>query len=300
MGIKSRQGLFFARLTIKILRLVNSCPRRLRIFGGPLLGGLIGLTGGIPGFFIGFLLGYLLRELFIQSFRDRRILDYFENPGVRQFYESEPGLAAWCALAVLVAAADATTNAGAGAENEDSSNERIMRQVLLGASRVFTDPLTDPFQIEHFSRLALSKRGLLNPDLLAESLAARRRSINQHGSLGLSAGSSQEDSGKLGRGLQNLAVQEKAKALAREIRLVLDPAWEDEQETESSGATDPWKILGLSPQTPAKEVKAHYRRLANQFHPDKLEVLDEDHREMAARAFMAIKEAYQKIAGSGN
>ena len=306
---------FLIRLKIKFRRFINFCPRRLRVLGGPLLNGLIGLIAGIPGFFIGLLLGYLLRELFVQFFRDRIILDYFENPGVQQFYEAEPGMAAWCALAVLVAVegeeelaaefyAENSTKKRAGnpaasplsASGLSGSAERILKQVILVGSCVFTGPLADPFLMEHFSRLALSKRKILNPDLLAESLLARRVALrNTPGEQG--------NLKSLGRVLKILAEGKKAESLIREIRLILDPASKDEQEAEKSSTNgmataDPWKILGLLPGTPIKEVKAHYRRLAKLFHPDELEVLDEKRRETAAQAFMAIKEAYHEIVGT--
>jgi len=276
-------------LKISARKLINRCPRKLRPFAGPLLGGLIGLIGGIPGFLIGLFFGYLLRELFVQAFRDRKILDYYENPGSQRFYEAEPGQAAWCALAVLVSAADSTESVQAPA------SEKILKQVILEASCVFTGPLSDPLLIEHFSRLALSVRDRLNQDLLAESLVARRTL------------SGDKDVRNLGRALSRLATGEKAGRLAREIRRVLDPVSHDEDsENEQdvgnsgpgiNGRRDPWKILGLPPGTPLKEVKSLYRRLAKQFHPDELAVLDEQHREAATRAFIAIKEAYKEIIG---
>ena len=316
MGVKSGAGLLFARLKIRSRRLINRCPRWLRVLAGPLLGGFLGLMGGIPGFLIGLLLGYLLRELFVQFGKDRRILGYFENPGAQQFHEGESGLAAWCALGVLVAS-EASAEVPAESSGKKSgqfppgsskafAGERILKEVLLTASCVFTGAGADPFLIEHFSRLALSRKDSLNPDLLAESLAARRASLQAQARGTQAPGDRtegtreglREDLRNLGRGLSSLAEGEKAQLLAREIRIILDPALEDEKEPEDSGRetkTDPWKILGLPPGTPPKEVKAHYRRLAKIFHPDELEVLGEKHREMAALTFMAIKEAYREV-----
>jgi len=275
------------RLKIATRKIINRCPPRLRPLGGPLLGGIIGLIGGLPGFFIGLLLGYLLRELFVQLFVNRRILDYFENPGLQQFYEAEPGLAAWCALAVIVSSADnRTPQAEAG---------RILKQVILEASCIFTSAAANPIQIEHFSRTALSIRDKLNKDLLAESFVSRRSAFASSGDLQNS-----------GRALYRLASGEKARHLARGICHVLAPSLdpffegEDEQGRHGGGATDsaasdPWKILGLSPGATHREIKSHYRRLAKLFHPDELEVLDEQRRETAARAFISIKEAYQEV-----
>ena len=251
--------------------------RRLRVFVSPLLGGLIGLIGGIPGLFIGLLLGYLLGELIVQFRRDRKVGDYLENPGPQQFYEGEAGLAAWCALGVLVAAKNYR-------EPSAIIPEKIIKQVMLGACYAFTGPQAEPSLMEHFSRLALSKRNSLNPDLLAESLAAR----------------CQQDKKILTRLLMNLAEEEKAKNFAREICLILDPSFAHNEAAMAQAAakqTNPWEILGLPEGTPLKEVKKHFRRLAKQFHPDELQVLDDKRQQAASQAFITIKEAYKQIAG---
>ena len=280
-GIRFRRDVFF-RLRIKFRKLINSCPRRLRIFAGPLLGGLIGLMGGIPGFLIGILLGSLLARLFAQSRSDVSILNYFDYPGSQYFYESEPGLAAWCALGVFLV----SKNYAGELSGPPVSEEIIIKQVTLAACNIFTGQNTDPSLIEHFSRLAWSRGERLNPDLLSESLSARRVPLG--------------DAGKLGGALFSLAESEKARTCAREIRLILDPAWDDTAEALNRGREmpgDPWKILGLPPGTALKEVKTHYRKLAKLFHPDELQILDEKHRETAAQAFMAIREAYMHITG---
>ena len=275
--IKFGFNIFLTRLRLSWRKLMNRCPRWLKVLAGPLLGGSIGITGGIPGVLIGLLLGYLLGELFVQSRRDKKILDYFENPGSQQIYEGEGGLAAWCALGVLVA-----DDISAAA----SSAEKIIKQVVLGACYVFTGVFADPSLMEHFSRLALSRRNSLNPDLLAESLAARSRL----------------DKGNLARGLIILADGEKAKSLVRQICQILNPGMDDydpehQQARSSAIQKDPWKILGLPHGTPLNEVKFHYRRLAKQFHPDELQILDEKRQKAAAQAFITIKEAYEQISG---
>ena len=284
---------FPVRLKLIIRKVSNRCPKKLKPLGGPLLGGIIGLIGGIAGFVIGVLLGFLLRELCIRYFKDRKLLGYFENPGFGQFHEAEPGLAAWCALAVLVSSADTPHSSSAVSPgspsglSRDHASERILKQILLEASRIFSGSSVDPFLIGHFSRAALSIRGKISQDLLAESLVSRRISLN--------AKNSPEDLRKLGQGLGRLATGTKSKQIAREIRLVLDPSFASEQEPEISGIHDPWKILGLSPGTSQKEIKSHYRKLAKLFHPDELVVLDEQRRETAASAFIAIQQAYKEI-----
>ena len=284
MKVKSKINKFISRLKIKIRILINKCPRQLRIFGKPLLGGLIGgLIGSIPGFFIGLVLGYFLGELFNQTFGDRKIVDYLENPGPQQLNESEPGMAAWCALGVLVASKNHTESS---AENEPSAfpiDEKILKRVFLEACSVFSGPFTDVSQIEHFSRLAWKNISLLNPDLLSESFTYKRYA--------------QSDAAHLARNLSRLAETERARILAREIILVIDPSNSSDDQSGFMAPKDPWKILGLLPGASLKEIKAHYRHLAKQFHPDNLEVLDEKQRDTASRAFMAIKDAYNQVTG---
>jgi len=293
-------SLIFHRLKIFVRKLRRRFPKKLKKFIGPFLGGLAGLIGGILGVIIGIILGYFLGELFSQFGRDSKVIDFFKNPGSRKFPESEPGLAAWCALAVLILSKEspdlpAENSADHEAAPEKvsspdvkkisrSSSEMILRQVSLCASYIFIGRHIDISQVEYFSRLALSQLANLNSDLLAESLSAGRLP--------------QGDAPKLGRCLYILADGAEAKTLAREIRLILDPSWNEERENDSPlrpEQKDPWKILGLPPGTPQSELKNHYRRLAKQFHPDEFHALDEHHRETAAEAFMAIKEAYKEV-----
>ena len=280
-------GKLLARIRLHVRRSINRLPRRLRGLGGPLLGGTIGLIGGIPGILIGLLLGYLVGQLIVQSGSDRKILDYFEYPSTQNFYEGEPGLAAWCALAVLVVSknnGEAAGAAPAGNAPAEAPSEKTIKLVVLAACHAFTNPRSDPALMEHFSRLAWSGKENINSCLLAESLASRRAST--------------KDAKNLGRFLYDLAEGKKAKNFAGEIRLILDPGSQDRTEPENPAAKiekDPWKILGLAPGTPLQEVKAHYRKLAKLFHPDELQVLDEKHRDTAAQAFIAIKEAYKEI-----
>ena len=207
-------------------------------------------------------------------------MDYLENPGSQELNESEPGIAAWCALGVMVA----IENYPGLPKKPVSFADKILKQVFLEASYIFNGPLLDPSQIEHFSRMAWTKKDILNSDLLAESFFARRTSFG--------------DAEELIRHLSRLAKSENARTLVREIKHVIDPSMKDEEQVNFAAMKDPWKILGLPPGTALKEVKAHYRKLAKLFHPDNLEILDEKQRDTAAEAFMAIKEAYIQITGS--
>jgi DnaJ like chaperone protein len=232
------------------------------------------------GALIGIILGYLVQELFGQFHSDREVLKYFENPGRPGFYEGEPGLAAFCALGILIITKPPDTSpfpASAPAMDGEAAAREVARKaaVFLPGGRA------DASLIEYFCRLAWSSRRSLNPDLLAESLMARRPS--------------KKDLPELGRALYELASREESLDLARSIRVMLDPAYKPQTETPAAPEQDPWALLGLAPGTPLKDVKSCFRKLAIRFHPDSLRGLDDERREAAAKAFIAIEEAYRKI-----
>ncbi|MDR2134332.1 MAG: J domain-containing protein [Treponema sp.] len=233
-------------------------------------GGLVGAgLGGPGGVFIGLVMGYLLQELFSQIETDRSAALYLENPGRPDFNEGIPGLASWCALCVLILGEENARNAAAA-----------------------LSPLEGQ-RAESFCRIAERRRGRLNPDLLAEALAARRRRLG--------------DLPRLGRLLHSLARGEALDTAVR-VRGILDPGFRLFEQTlrraagrllctgENPGAeTSSWEILGLGRDASLEEVKSAYRRLAIQFHPDSVSVLGEEQRKEAEQAFIRIQEAYRDI-----
>jgi DnaJ like chaperone protein len=254
------------------------------LWAGPLTGGLIGLIAGLPGIITGVLMGYLTQELFRQFRSDRAVAAYFESPGRPGFYEGEPGLAAWCGLAVLVLSESISPeNPGAGPGNT------VGAEAVRGALAAFPGSGKYGPLIESFCRLAESRRKILNADLLAESLAARR--------------ASREDLPWLGKTLHALAFGDQALQTAAHIRSILDPGYRAFEQGVHNAAerifSPPpeaaWEVLGLKPGASPDEVKSGFRRLAILFHPDRLQELDERQREEAARAFMKIEGAYREI-----
>lgn len=60
-------------------------------------------------------------------------------------------------------------------------------------------------------------------------------------------------------------------------------------------STAAYRILELDPNTSIDEIKRGYRKLANKYHPDKVQHLGDDFQRLAEEKFKAINEAYQKI-----
>jgi DnaJ-domain-containing protein 1 len=57
----------------------------------------------------------------------------------------------------------------------------------------------------------------------------------------------------------------------------------------------PHEILGVSPTASKDEIRTAYRKLANQYHPDKVHHLGTEFQQLAEAKFKAIQEAYQKL-----
>ncbi|WP_396512757.1 DnaJ domain-containing protein [Lactococcus garvieae] len=65
--------------------------------------------------------------------------------------------------------------------------------------------------------------------------------------------------------------------------------YSDKNESQSYNTYDPYKVLGVTPQTPLSEIKKVYRKLAKAYHPDL------NHEEGASEKFKEIQEAWEII-----
>jgi len=69
----------------------------------------------------------------------------------------------------------------------------------------------------------------------------------------------------------------------------------DAQKDERFSSRDPYTILGVNRGASTGEIKNAYRKLANKYHPDKVDHLGEEFKELAEKKFKDIQEAYQKL-----
>ncbi len=69
----------------------------------------------------------------------------------------------------------------------------------------------------------------------------------------------------------------------------------DAQQDERFSSRDPYTILGVNRGASTGEIKNAYRKLANKYHPDKVDHLGEEFKELAEKKFKDIQEAYQKL-----
>ncbi len=64
---------------------------------------------------------------------------------------------------------------------------------------------------------------------------------------------------------------------------------------ESGPLRDPHSVLGIGKDASPETIKKAYRRLASQYHPDKVAHLGGEFKELAERRFKEIQEAYQEL-----
>ncbi|MDR1506645.1 MAG: J domain-containing protein [Treponema sp.] len=233
-------------------------------------GGLAGIIFGVPGIIVGCVLGYFLGEVASQLKNDLAIRRYYDNPGTSKFYEGEPGLAAFCALGVFLLSK---------ASPKVLTGEAGAVRIAGGAGSVFPAGKKIAALAESFSRIAFSRPLSLNPDLLAESLAARRAGFG--------------DIPLLAAELSSMAVGREAEQEARLIREFLDPGYRPPPG--DTAVEDPWKVLGVFRGASREEIKSAFRRLALMFHPDNQTGLSDEEREKTSHAFMKIRDAYREL-----
>ncbi len=66
-------------------------------------------------------------------------------------------------------------------------------------------------------------------------------------------------------------------------------------ESERRAPRNAYEILGVAPDAGRDEIKAAYRRLAAQYHPDKVQHLGREFQELAAARFREIQQAYDEL-----
>ena len=69
----------------------------------------------------------------------------------------------------------------------------------------------------------------------------------------------------------------------------------DSQPNQSDVPKDPYRVLNIDRNASDEEIKRAYRRLAGQYHPDKVQHLGEEFRKLAEKRFKEIEEAYRKL-----
>ena len=66
-------------------------------------------------------------------------------------------------------------------------------------------------------------------------------------------------------------------------------------EDTDSGTPEPHEVLGVGPDADQIEIRKAYRRLAAQYHPDKVAHLGEEFRRLADAKFKTIQAAYEAL-----
>jgi uncharacterized membrane protein YkvA (DUF1232 family) len=64
---------------------------------------------------------------------------------------------------------------------------------------------------------------------------------------------------------------------------------------EGNSSRDPYSVLNVPKGASIEEIKKAHRELANKYHPDKVQHLGDEFRELAEKRFKEIEEAYRKL-----
>ncbi len=88
----------------------------------------------------------------------------------------------------------------------------------------------------------------------------------------------------------------KAKQGERQKRPQQENDWHQKEDQKcESEAEDPYRVLGISPGAAKEEIQSAYRKLASQYHPDKVAHLGAEFQQLAEKRFKEIQQAYEKI-----
>lgn len=72
-------------------------------------------------------------------------------------------------------------------------------------------------------------------------------------------------------------------------------SYTEKEQAANERAMSPFEILGVPPNADQTEIRAAYRKLANQYHPDKVIHLGEEFQKLAEKRFKEIQEAYDQL-----
>lgn len=70
-----------------------------------------------------------------------------------------------------------------------------------------------------------------------------------------------------------------------------------QKETRAKTPWNPYTILGVKRSASVKEIQAAYRKLAELYHPDKVEHLGDELKVLANKKFVEIQRAYEELTG---
>lgn len=82
---------------------------------------------------------------------------------------------------------------------------------------------------------------------------------------------------------------------ANQTRHTADERQSRATESDDRNSRDPYTVLEIDPGVSMQEVKAAYRRLAAQYHPDKVQHLGKEIQELAETRFKDIQQAYDQL-----
>lgn len=245
---------------------------------GKIIGGGIGLSAGVFGMVFGVVVGHLVDELLWTHLMRRLTRRFIRTAAVSS--ELEPVAPALGILVLLTGAARCGRGHGTGAAisvvrdylyDRYATSARRRRLIDIAGEEVRARADADADNAEPFLRLL-----------------AGRLTHNERAEVAWLAGRVARDVGPCARRIAD----DIARCLGADARLVADAARHEGELDERA-----CMLLGVPQDADRAQVRAAYRRLAAEFHPDGTRVLEAHQREQAEEAFIRIREAYEQLMG---
>jgi hypothetical protein len=259
----------------------NKSVRPVPCVLGTLLGLLVGAAAGWYAAAVGLLVGVLVDQVLERLRYEKRLTAYLRAPDSSDPIGANAGDAAFTGIAIWLVSPDGDMTARQSA---------LLRSGLLPRGSFSEREERDARQLIDAVH---EQRAVLDGPRLAAALATLPYAAKSERFRLLCDIAAADDGGYSEKDAEAME--------AVGIALGLMPADLRSSIIERDSALrDAYRVLALEPEADEATVKAVYRRLAAQFHPDANAGLSEEQRESAAEAFVLIDGAYRAVIRSFN
>jgi DnaJ-domain-containing protein 1 len=247
---------------------------------GRLIGAAAGIVAGPFGVLFGFVIGYLVDQVL----RERRNRTLYRRFFLNPLGSAPPGIDR-ASLALIGVVVYACVLQGAV----------LVRQIDLLRAFLRRSPVSRNFRRRaHLINRSIDQAVRLSAGLNVSELAlCLQAHLTDEAENSVTVSFGEYRRGEVAE-LLSAMVWSDSGEIRKEMRKLFELLNID-AEANDRGLKDAYAILGVPPDAATAEIRAVFRTLAAQFHPDTLGSLDERQRAASAAAFIRIRTAYDTI-----